>query len=297
MGGSLNVDAVWQALDVPLYVEDDLNVGGATDPLVVWEDGLTVRMALGAGIFVGFGAPGRLMVQGDQGRGVVVESERGVSGAPGDWQGIEFRSAASSSVLDGLTVRHAGGNGNGGVSITSSAIEIHACTIEHNLEHGIYVISGGELALSDSNVSNNEEDGVHLGLNGRFSSTAGPTCVNNTITGNGGLPISTAAEFVGQIDGSNTLSGNGLDRVEIRGGAAESFATWQLLDVALWITGDVTINSAAAPVVTIEPGVSLLFDPGTALDVALSGPGGLLAEGTSSERITFTSALDSPSPA
>ncbi len=54
------------------------------------------------------------------------------------------------------------------------------------------------------------------------------------------------------------------------------------------------VGGAANPVLTIGPGTTVEFANGTALIVGLTEPGSLVAQGTSSSGIIFTSATTSP---
>jgi uncharacterized repeat protein (TIGR01451 family) len=66
---------------------------------------------------------------------------------------------------------------------------------------------------------------------------------------------------------------------------------WTLAESPIVITGTVTV---VAGTLTISPGVTVRFDSGTALIIQTGGR--LVADGASSQPITFTSNLGSPSP-
>lgn len=58
------------------------------------------------------------------------------------------------------------------------------------------------------------------------------------------------------------------------------------------VDGHISVSGDNAPVLTIEPGCVVKFTPGSSLTI--SGNGGLIAQGTASAPITFTSANASP---
>ena len=70
-------------------------------------------------------------------------------------------------------------------------------------------------------------------------------------------------------------------------GAVTTNTTWSLAQSPFQVTADVVIQNGA--ILTIEPGVSVLFDAGKNLTV---GIGSLNARGTAGQPITFTSSLD-----
>lgn len=70
--------------------------------------------------------------------------------------------------------------------------------------------------------------------------------------------------------------------------------TWKKADNPHIITGDVYVqNSVVRPTLTIEPGCNVLFNAGTSLHIGWSSHGKLIAKGTASQKITFTSNLAS----
>ena len=70
--------------------------------------------------------------------------------------------------------------------------------------------------------------------------------------------------------------------------------TWAADDVHI-VTCDVTVSGSRSPVLTIEDGVTVSFEPGTALSVGSAGYGTLLIDG-SADGVVFTSSASSAAP-
>ena len=71
-------------------------------------------------------------------------------------------------------------------------------------------------------------------------------------------------------------------------GSVTSNTTWAVADSPITVTGHVTVDAGVT--LTVEPGVTVEFDTGKVLDIN----GTLIAQGTSSDKVTFTSSAASP---
>jgi uncharacterized repeat protein (TIGR01451 family) len=91
----------------------------------------------------------------------------------------------------------------------------------------------------------------------------------------------------GELPGSSTILPPAVNATEVSQTIGIS-TTWTVADSPYVVTADVTINNHA--VLTIEAGVVISFSAGTGLKIGddLDTPGRLVAEGTASDRITFT---------
>jgi hypothetical protein len=101
---------------------------------------------------------------------------------------------------------------------------------------------------------------------------------NVTITGSASVPIEVSFDALDALPAGN-YTGNGWDVVRVRGGAQTSHL--RNLGIPYALMG----GSGGGPTLTIDPGITIELDTGTAFGVGL----GLVAEGTAAQPITFTS--------
>ena len=294
LADTVDKDQTWQALDADYLVSGDVRVEGAARPQLTIEDGATLQLASGVDFYVGNGTYGSLSISATA-SGVTFTSDQGASAAPGDWGGLVFGAYDDGSSLDGVTVEYAGAAGFGAIYTYYASPTLSDCTVRYSAVDGIYVAAGAFPAISGCAIEDNDDDGVYVHSSGGLATSGGPTFTDNTITGNGGVPVSLTATYVGQLDASGTYTGNGTDEIVVRHATLNADATWQDLGVDYHVTADINVQGGANPQLTIEPGVTLAFDPGTGIIVGSSARGALYAVGTSSSPIVFTSSQAVPS--
>ncbi len=95
--------------------------------------------------------------------------------------------------------------------------------------------------------------------------------------------------FVGWLSASTAISGN-----------ITASATWDLAGSPYILTGNVTVSGSALPVITIDAGVTVLFNTGAALIIghgsSASYAGGLVVNGNSEYPVVFSSNQAVPAP-
>ena len=133
---------------------------------------------------------------------------------------------------------------------TASAPVIQNCTIEKGSGHG--------LVCADAAL---------------------PTVVGNTFQHNSAHPISIFANYVPLVDTSNIYMDNVENAIELKGDNITSTVTWPDLGIPYALAGDVSVfKPALGDTLTLEPGVTVAFDPLVQLRVGGSGfPGTLVA--------------------
>ena len=290
-GGVLSTDLTLALLDVDFLVDSTLKVQDSTAPVLTIEDGVTVAFESGQELWVGYGSTGGLYIDGST-TGVTFTSAES-SPAAGDWGGVSFSTNyfEGGSLVTGLEIAYAGGNGYGGLHVSGSA-DASELNIHDNDGVGLYVANNGEFALSDSTIQDNTDDGVYV-----IGSLGGDDLfTGNTVTGNGDCAISLPADEVGDIASDNSISGNGTDAVCLTDGDVDYSATWADLGVPIQADYGLRVSSSRSPILTLEDGVEIEFGSGQEFFVGkwtIAEGGSVEIEGTSTG-VTLTSSQSSP---
>ena len=225
---------------------------------------IDVGVASGGAIVADGGEPG----VGDQ----VVFTRYQAAGGPaptGHYRGLRFGANViqSSQNMRNVVVEFAGRRGT---ATNQGAVE---------------VLASSAPSITDSLI----RESLNYGLD--MDGGAGSDAVNwfdgNTIVNSGQAPISVAVNDLTTLGTDLTLSDNGSEHVEVRGGTVlRASNTWPTYDVPYYVTSDVTIRGGAS--VTIDPGANLRFANGRGLFVSsATEPGTLIAVGTAAEPIVM----------
>ncbi|GAB4169720.1 MAG: hypothetical protein Kow00108_03460 [Calditrichia bacterium] len=180
----------------------------------------------------------------------------------GYWQYVEFRSdaIAASCVLKNVTLEYGGGYSSDSymLQIDNNAT-VTNCTIRNSSSNGVWI---------DDDLS--------------------PTFINNTITMNDGYPVETYISSIHSVQlGSGSFLGNGKNYVLINDDYLEKAATAHLLDVPYRFDGISSVT--ASGVLTIEAGTTIEMNSDARL--IIDDGAGLIAQGTPTDKITFTGAI------
>ncbi len=289
---TIDTDSTWQALDVPYLFQGNIRIEGSSRPELTIEDGAELQADSGARVLVGYSSYGSLDVAGGA-TGVVFTSAQ-ASPSPGDWDGLHFGQYDEGSSLTGARVSYAGETGLGAIYDYYAGIELVDCSVDSSSTAGLY-IQGSEPAISGSSFVDNVGDGVTLHSTGGLSRSGSPSFHGNSMTGNGGHPISLPADYLGELADDNSMSANIVDTVGVQGDYVTQEASWRAQPVSYQVAGDVHIEGSAAPVVTILDGVEMRFGSGLTMSVGAASYGGLLVQGGSAG-VLFGSAETTPLP-
>jgi hypothetical protein len=189
----------------------------------------------------------------------------------GSWKGLIYYSNDVKNELSFCKVEYAGSS-----------------PISNGVIGGIMIYANAKLSVDNCNIQFCDEYGINA-----QSTNVDIELVNNTIS-NCGLPMYIEAMSVHNISGGN-YTNNTTDaiRVYCDGGsrAINETQTWLDLGVPFRIYNNLIIQDGK---LTINPGVEMEFENGFGIIIGDSDPSTLIAIGTSSNPILFTSVVKSP---
>jgi hypothetical protein len=155
-----------------------------------------------------------------------------------------------------------------------------------NVMIGYYSDDQGRLKITNSTLSHSGKYGLFVKGDSRFTGFA-----NNTFSNNTEAPLYLPVNAIGELDGASSYAnGNGNDnRVSVFAQTVSQDATWfDLEDTEYLFDGNTRVEDD----ITVEAGADFVFTSGSGIDVKNGGT--FKAEGTSSDRITFTGEQQSP---
>ena len=178
----------------------------------------------------------------------------------------------------------------GGYSSTGQT-SLTYCIIE-NATTGLYD-SCAMIDLSYCTVRNCSNEGIAF-----WGEGSGPrdsaSFLNNTITGNGGYPLSMWAISVEKLSGTGNFTGNGKDGIRVYGGEVFSKAIWRKHNVPYVILGNLSFAASIEVEMDVCPGCRLEFAPDEyhqPSGIGIGEMGTLIAHGTPTDSIVFTRSL------
>jgi hypothetical protein len=269
---NITTDETWYACRNPHVVTAEIAVweGGS----LTIEPGCIVKFDKGASIGCGWTTEGTIIAAGTAAHPILFTSNDPVP-TRGDWRGLGFYEG------------------------TQPETHFSYCTIDYAGEddaQAVYVAWGGVLRMDHSTIRNSAGRGIyyeHAGHVEQFS--------NNTITDCAGYPLALDPEYVRYLGTGNDYTGNapGHDAIEIYYGGVETSGTWRNQGVPYRVTegSEVWVGTTeTAIILTIEAGTTIEFEADAGMTIGNIVQAGLIAEGTVTDPITFTSAASSPQP-
>ena len=259
--GVISEDETW--IEAVHLITGDVNVRGAT---LTIEPGAVIQFSSGTGLFIGSGSNvsgSTLKAEGTPDKPITFTSAAS-SKSPGDWDYIGFYEGDS----DQSAMLH--------------------CIVEYggrSANYGEIYVDGATPSIDNTVVRYSGSYGIALTNDAWFRSFTG-----NEVHENEAAPVSIYGNYVHTLGEGNTITGN--QGIRVAGGRVDmEDVTWYDQDAAFFIDGDLNIGSETGSRLTISPGVEIRMGSGKAIYVGNSNNfGTLIAEGTESEPITFTSA-------
>lgn len=281
-GGSIDRDAALAAGGLYLALQPLMIKTGAT---LSAEAGATVRFASGSYLDV-FGT---LNTQGTAAMPVTFTSFF-PNPLPGDWGGVDCEPGATAR-LNYTTIRFAGQDGAflvAGVGGVDAAVLVNRASVtatglvcDSSSAFGLYAFNSGSpaqgLSLSNSTFIGNQSDGLHIhmtvsgdavtiancgasfnaGDGVRVMSAAAPVNIANlTANSNGGFPVHTVADLLGEITAPSFSGNTAGDQVALEGGSILGDVT-STFPVRLLQYVDIPIGSAFR----LVPGADVTCSP------------------------------------
>jgi hypothetical protein len=267
LSGTIASDITLAAIDSPHIVTGDVRIeNGAT---VTLEPGAVVMFAGSTNrrIDVGVNSAGALTANGGEpglGDQIVFTRLQDVGGpAPSShYRGLRFGAniISAPTMLRNVVLefggRHNTDTDRGAVEVLSgSAPDIQRSIIRESLNYGLFARSGAGSDTTD-------------------------WFADNQLTANGRSPISIGSDDVSTLGMNLDLSGNGADRVFVRGSTvARVDATWANYGVPFYLSGGILVRGGST--MTVAPGTEMRFASGRGLQVSTgSEEGTLVAAGT-----------------
>jgi Right handed beta helix region len=264
VSGNITISTTWTITNSPYIVESNVTIGPGA--VLTIQPGVVVSFTTG-GVLDDY--QGTLVALGTSSLPITFTSAM-TTPHPGDWYGIVLRSPAGSR-LGYCDIAYAGGNGAyGAINIQASPVQVSNCRIHDGVGDGLY-LNGPGLTPLIHNVTIDHQAG-HAVLQSTLDMN--PVYQNLTLVGNGVDGVSFGAGNSGWVVHSVMLDSSP---------AALNGAPIFMPDTLLW----------AGSVLTITPGSQLRMPAYGAID---DYQGKLVAVGTPSQPITFTSAMTTPHP-
>ena len=296
---NITSDETWTLALSPHIVENVTVRNGAT---LTIEPGVEVRFNKdfpNCHLIIGdigiTGTTGKLIAQGTESQKITFTSSAATP-QPGDWKTISFyQNASNDSIIEHAIVEY-GGYTAGMIHIESSNPTIRNCIIRNSADDGV------NIQQSTSQISSSYFEGnMKCGVKMYNSSTV---LDDNQFINNGSYPVAItvyeSALPYPVIYDTNTFSGNNPDQIAFSVGINNNY-TLRYVGIPYFFVDGVQVTDGAT--LTIEPGVEVRFNKDALTPGLIIGEGGsdgtsgkLIAQGTATQKIIFTSNEVSPQP-
>ncbi|MDD3878059.1 MAG: right-handed parallel beta-helix repeat-containing protein [Bacteroidales bacterium] len=291
-GGNItSSNKTWQTITYDYILLGNINIYGgwsATRRLTI-EPGNTIKFVSGTSIYASTSSNGfgELYAIGSASQPIKFTSWDGTSGG---WSGIQVRYSESfqnPSVFDYCTIEN--GNDFNVLAVGSGNITLLNCTIQNAVQDGLR-FDDAKGQVEGCIIKNNGRYGLYL------TNVSTPAITQNHFLNNNNYPLFINTPNSNHVLSNNTYSGNTPNLIGYQGGELTASRTLFFDNIPYHIINNliVRMNWGNTNLLTISPGNTLLFNPGTELRIgnASNGYGSILAAGNDTMPITFKSYND-----
>ncbi len=263
----------WRDLGIPYVINGHQSVNNGHTLTI--EAGCVLKFT--AGNNYKFEVWGALIADGADGNEIVFSSNADTP-AKGDWHSLYFNDPDTNSTLNYCNILYSG-YGDAALILKNSYdyMNVSNCKIEHSDSRGIYLQGSSSPVITGCEINFNDGNGID-----NSSGSSYPTITFNEISYNGGYPIAVYGENVNQIQDNNVISNNGNPYIYVRGDNVHT-GIWRNFAQPYVINGGINVTNEDT--LTIAQGADLRFLENSSFNVY----GSLIADGTESEHIVFTS--------
>jgi hypothetical protein len=265
--GAVTSSTTWTLEASPHVISADVSVeNGAT---LTIDPGVIVYFNPGTRIVCGELQAGAIVADGTPSAPIVFTSTVHPSDSAGYWKSILFYERTLKTVsFSNCTLEYGGADGGGMLFVSCDSVRVRDCVFTHSLSYGLFCGDNGNVA--------------------ELSGTGFSDCAR--------YPVRIPGALVGTIGTGNDFGDGSRPGIEVGGGFITASTTWPNPGTPYFLSSTVSIGDAGGvPVLTIAPGVTVMCTSGAAIEVGVSEPGGLVADGTAGN-ILFTSNAATPMP-
>ncbi len=262
-GGDMSSNQRWNAITYDYILLGTINLAQfAGAARLTIEPGNTLKFLPGTQLQVGYGGSygGEMYAIGTPDSLITFTSHNGLSGG---WNGIYFTDQSDNW----------GGN-----------TQMDYCVIEKGNDYNYYSVNTAQPNLiNHSIIRNSLTDGA------RYANATG-NITNCQFLTNGRYPLYFMNPEANPTHTGNTFTGNTINYIALSGGDYSFNRTYNYDGVPYYVLSNIVMAYYAGTCrLTVSPGVSMAFAPGTKLQLGVCGSygGELYAVGTSTSRITF----------
>jgi parallel beta-helix repeat protein len=252
----------WLLQTAPYTIDGTLYIKHDNGAELIIDAGNTIQFTEGGKIEVGYNAYGTLKANGTEELPILFTSTA-TQKQPGQWDYIDFGpSSTNTSILNHCIIEAGGGYAS---------------------YYGTVILEECNINITNTEIRMSEAYGISLHTDAYFTTFTG-----NYIHDCNSYEIYIQGNSVHTIGEANEWDENGMG-IKVDGDYYDQLdETWLAQSTAYVIDGNIYVGSASGSILRIEAGATLKFTEGHYIEVGASDYGSLVAVGTASEPITFT---------